>query len=85
MMHRFGQLFKNFIDEYGRDEVIKKLKIKLISNREFSEANNLVIKQIQKHLLSNKKRKSLNVLLKNMSLTATNLKAIENLKNASKN
>ena len=33
IIHRLANIFKAFLDEYGRDEIIKKIKIKLVSNR----------------------------------------------------
>mgnify|MGYP006396524805 FL=1 len=33
IVHRLATIFKVFLDEYGRDEVIKKTTIKLVSNR----------------------------------------------------
>ena len=32
IIHRFASVFKPFLVEFGRDEVIKKIKIKLVSN-----------------------------------------------------
>lgn len=50
IVHRLSMIFKTFLDEYGRDKVLKKLKIKLISNRNFNENQKNTILTFQKHL-----------------------------------
>lgn len=63
IIHRLATIFKTFLDEFGRDEVIKKIKIKLISNRNINVSHLNQITQIQDFLNRNKRTLSFNVVL----------------------
>lgn len=63
IIHRLATIFKTFLDEFGRDEVIKKIKIKLISNRNINASQLNQITQIQDFLNRNKRILSFNAIL----------------------
>lgn len=63
IIHRLASIFKTFLDEFGREEAIKKVRIKLVSNRNF---NGLQLEQIialQEFLDRNKRAVSFNAVL----------------------
>ncbi|HRE76380.1 MAG TPA: ATP-binding protein [Flavobacterium sp.] len=64
IIHRLATIFKTFLDEFGRDEVIKKVKIKLVSNRNINTSHLDQINQIQNYLIKNKRTLSFNTILK---------------------
>jgi hypothetical protein len=66
IIHRLATIFKTFLDEFGRDEVIKKVKIKLVSNRNINASHLSQITQIQNYLIINKKTLSFNSVLKEL-------------------
>lgn len=63
IIHRFASIFKAFLVEFGRDEVIKKIKIKLVSNRNINASHLKQISQIQNFLIKNKRSLSFNTIL----------------------
>lgn len=63
IIHRLATVFKTFLDEFGRDEIIKKVKIKLVSNRNINASHLSQITQIQKFLIKNKRSLSFNSVL----------------------
>lgn len=50
ILHRLSQIFKIFLDEYGRDLVLNKLSLKLISNRNISSRQKQIVTNIQDFL-----------------------------------
>ena len=63
IIHRLATIFKTFLDEFGRDEAIKKIKIKLVSNRDINVTHLEQIAQIQKFLTKNKRALSFTTVL----------------------
>jgi hypothetical protein len=63
IIHRLATIFKTFLDEFGRDEVIKKIKIKLVSNRSINSSHLNQITKIQDYLNRNRRTLSFNVVL----------------------
>lgn len=64
IIHRLAAIFKTFLDEFGRDKVIKKIRIKLVSNRHINVSHLKQITQIQEYLTKNKRSLSFNAVLK---------------------
>ncbi|MCY1719232.1 NACHT domain-containing protein [Prolixibacteraceae bacterium Z1-6] len=50
VLHRLAQIFKTFLDEYGRDLVLKKLRLKFISNRNINSDQKKLILDVQDFL-----------------------------------
>ena len=65
IIHRLATIFKTFLDEFGRDEVIS--KIKLVSNRSVNALHLNQITQIQNFLIINKRALSFNAVLNELS------------------
>lgn len=63
IIHRLATIFKTFLDEFGRDETITKIKIKLVSNRNVNTSHLDQITQIQDFLIRNKRALSFNAVL----------------------
>ncbi|MEL1252165.1 ATP-binding protein [Flavobacterium sp. DGU38] len=63
IIHRLASIFKTFLDEFGREEAIKKIKIKLVSNRNINVSQLDHITLIQKFLDRNKREVSFNAVL----------------------
>ncbi len=53
IIHRFATIYSAFLKEYGREQVLKKIKIKLVSNREFNSLQLGEIVQVQEFLATN--------------------------------
>lgn len=66
IIHRFATIFQQFQSEFGREEVIKKIKIKLISNRNINSLHLKQIQLIQKFLSKNRRYLSFNEVIKNI-------------------
>mgnify|MGYP000673909647 CR=1 FL=1 len=66
IIHRLATVFKTFLDEFGRDEVMKKVKIKLVSNRNINASHFNQINQIQNYLIRNQRTLSFNSVLKEL-------------------
>ncbi|MER3318490.1 MAG: ATP-binding protein [Allomuricauda sp.] len=64
IIHRLANIYKAFRQNYGRDLVQKKIKIKLVSNRNFNPVQLSAIQEIQKELQLIGKKVSFNQLLK---------------------
>lgn len=64
IVHRLATTFKVFLDEYGRNEVIRKTTIKLVSNRGINATLFNQFTQIQRFLYKNKRPLSFNTVLK---------------------
>jgi len=63
IIHRLATIFKTFLDEFGRNEVLKKIKIKLVSNRNINTSHLKQITEIQDYLIKNKRSLSFNTVL----------------------
>lgn len=50
VFHRLSQIYITFLEEYGRDLVVKKLSLKLVSNRDLSDRQKKIISSIQSFL-----------------------------------
>lgn len=57
IIHRLAQIFETFLDEYGRELVLTKLSLKLVSNRNFNSGQKHLISTIQ-NFLNKKKSKT---------------------------
>ncbi len=66
IIHRFASIYKTFVEEFGRDLVLEKVKIKLVSNRNINKSHLQAISSIQKHLYPLDKKKNFNTILKNL-------------------
>ena len=76
LIHRLAAIFKTLLDEYGRDLVIKKVTIKLVSNRMFNINQLKIIGNIQQHLKTNKRKISFNKVLTDLSINISSLKKL---------
>ncbi|MBK8566867.1 MAG: ATP-binding protein [Saprospiraceae bacterium] len=86
VVHRFSQIYKTFVGEFGRDLVQKKLSIKLVSNRKISPTQKQIIIDIQRYIEKKKSKINLKTILNefpnrqvelNKLLSATRLKPNE--------
>jgi hypothetical protein len=64
LIHRLASIFKAFLDKYGRDVVLEKVIIKLVTNRNFNKNQLKALRAIQSHLKTNKRKISFNTFLK---------------------
>ena len=62
ILHRLAQIYKSFLKEYGRDLVLKKIVIKLVSNRNFNKLQKQLILNIQKYLDTKKDKTDIKTL-----------------------
>ncbi|MBC8754669.1 AAA family ATPase [Kordia sp. YSTF-M3] len=76
LIHRLATIFKTLLDEYGRDLVLKKVTIKLVSNRMFNINQLNIIGNIQQHLKTNKRKISFNKVLTDLSINISSLKKL---------
>lgn len=76
LIHRLATIFKTLLDEYGRDLVLKKVTIKLVSNRMFNANQLKIIANIQQHLKTNKRKISFNKVLTDLSINISSLKKL---------
>ena len=81
LIHRLASIFKTFLDKYGRDLVLQKVVIKLVSNRNFNKNQLKAISDIQFYLKTNKRKISFNTFLKDKPPFT---KSLKNLIKASK-
>ncbi|MDA3799870.1 MAG: ATP-binding protein [Kiritimatiellae bacterium] len=58
MIHRLAEIYQTFATEYKTDEILKKVSIKLISNRNISPSQKKIIINIQNLLAARKGRKT---------------------------
>ncbi|SFB91135.1 hypothetical protein SAMN04489722_101241 [Algibacter lectus] len=66
IIHRFASIYKTFVEEFGRDLVLEKVKIKLVSNRSINESQLQAISNIQKLLYPLDKKRSFTPFLKKL-------------------
>ncbi len=64
IIHRFGTIYKTFLDEYGRDSILEKIQIKLVGNRTLNTNHKNQIVEIQNYLKGNKRVLSFNKVLR---------------------
>jgi len=81
IIHRFATIFKTFLNEFGRDKVLEKVKIKLVSNRNINSSHLDQINQVQQYLRRNKRVLSFNSVLDKCPLISKS--AFDKLRNAS--
>lgn len=63
LIHRLANIFKLYLDEFGRDSVLEKISIKLVTNREFNQNHLTSINNIKTYLLKKKGKVSFNKVL----------------------
>lgn len=67
IIHRLASIYKTLLTEFGRDLVLQKVKIKLISNRDINPTQIKTVLDVQKKLsLTSKNKLSFNKILKNL-------------------
>lgn len=57
---RLANIFKKFVDEFGREKVLQKIKIKLVSNRNVNQSHLNQILKVQEFLKTNQRALSFN-------------------------
>jgi hypothetical protein len=77
IIHRLAQIFKTFLDEYGRELVLTKLTLKLVSNRNFNPGQKLLICTIQKFLKKKKSKTFSNSIFRKFSEKQSELKKLK--------
>jgi hypothetical protein len=77
IIHRLAQIFKTFLDEYGRELVLAKLTLKLISNRNFNSGQKLIISTIQEFLNKKKSKTFSNSIYRKFSEKQSELKKLK--------
>ncbi|PZX93153.1 AAA family ATPase [Flavobacterium aquariorum] len=83
IIHRFSTIYKTLIDEFGEELVLKKVQIKLISNRSFNKSQIKLIEDSQE-LLANKKSISFENFNKTIKIYKESFKSIFKATNLSK-
>ncbi len=77
LIHRLANVYKTFLLEYGRDLVLEKIEIKLVSNRKFNSSQIKLIDKIKSYLERNKRKISFNKVLKDNSIDLKYLKKLQ--------
>ncbi|MFY7938636.1 MAG: ATP-binding protein [Flavobacterium sp.] len=77
VFHRLAKVFKTFLDEYGRNIVLKKIMFKLISNRKFNPKQSKFILDVQSFLKEKKTNVSINKLYTEFPLHKEELEKIK--------
>ena len=67
IVHRLANVFKKFVDEFGREKVLQKIKIKLVSNRNVNQSHLNQILKVQDFLKTNKRALSFNKIFSEVS------------------
>lgn len=81
VFHRMGSIYKAFLDEYGREDVINKLTFKLVSNRALSLRQKQLLDEIQSYLLKKSTQANFGTILKKFP---GNEAALTNIQESSK-
>ena len=81
LVHRLANIFKIYLDEFGRESVLKKVRIKLVTNRNFNANHLKSIIDIKTYLLKKKGKVSLNAVLKD---NPGNIESLKKLFSASR-
>lgn len=76
LIHRLANIFKIYLDEFGRESVLKKVHIKLVTNRNFNTNHLKTINDIKAYLLKKKGKVSFNAVLKNNPENSDSLKKL---------
>ncbi|MBZ9631735.1 NACHT domain-containing protein [Salegentibacter sp. LM13S] len=76
LIHRLANIFKLYLDEFGRESVLNKVRIKLVTNRSFNPNHLKSINNIKTYLLKKKGKISFNVVLKDNPQNSTSLEKL---------
>ena len=76
LIHRLANIFKIYLDEYGRESVLKKVQIKLVTNRNFNTKHLNSINDIKTYLLKNKGKVSFNKVLNDIPNNSDSLRKL---------
>ncbi len=76
LIHRLANIFKIYLDEFGRESVLKKVQIKLVTNRSFNQKHLKSIGDIKAYLLKKKGKISFNKVLKDIPENSDSLKKL---------
>lgn len=76
LIHRLADIFKLYLDEFGRESVLKKVRIKLVTNRNFNSNHLNSINNIKTYLLKKKGKISFNAVLKDNLENSNSLKKL---------
>ncbi len=77
LVHRLAQIYKTFLKEFGRDSVLEKLSLKLVSNRNISSGQKQIILDIQEFLIKKKSKTYLKKILDSFPKKQTILKKLQ--------
>lgn len=76
LIHRLANIFKIYLDEFGRESVLKKVHIKIVTNRNFNTNHLNSINDIKAYLLKKKGEVSFNKVLKDIPKNSVSLKKL---------
>lgn len=76
IIHRLAQIFKTFLINYGRELVLEKLTLKLVSNRNLSLAQNQIFLNFQKFLDKKNSKTFISTLIKEFPSQKTTLNSL---------
>jgi hypothetical protein len=76
LIHRLANIFKLYLDEFGRESVLNKVSIKLVTNRSFNPNHLKSINNIKTYLLRKKGEMSFSVVLKDNPQNSTSLEKL---------
>ena len=76
LIHRLANIFKIYLNEFGRESVLKKVQIKLVTNRSFNQKHLKSINDIKTYLLKKKGKVSFNKVLKDIPENSDSLKKL---------
>ena len=76
LIHRLANIFKIYLDEFGRESVLNKVHIKLVTNRNFNPNHLKSINDIKTYLLEKKVKVSFNAVLNDIPENSDSLKKL---------
>ena len=76
VLHKLSQIYKTFLNEFGRDLVLRKLSLKLVSNRNINPKQKQIIIDIQQFLRKQKSRTYAKTVYNNFSENETVLRKL---------
>ncbi|WP_282055720.1 AAA family ATPase [Maribacter luteus] len=76
LIHRLANIFKIYLDEFGRESVLNKVHIKLVTNRNFNPKHLKSINDIKTYLLKKKGKVSFNAVLNDIPGNSDSLKKL---------
>ena len=76
LIHRLANIFKIYLDEFGRESVLNKVHIKLVTNRNFNPKHLKSINDIKVYLVKKKGKVSFNTVLKDIPENSDSLKKL---------